>query len=785
MSFWKPASSSSSAYRSSSSVLRDDNEDRGVDAPTFNFSRAPLAQQRMLLPIYKHKRQFLYSMEHYGVVVLVGETGCGKSTQLVQFLYENGWASDENDFQIVCTQPRRIAAQTLAQRVAHEEGSGSVGGVVGYAVRFDDCTTLHRTRIKFVTDGILLREATLQDPLLSSYSVVIVDEAHERNINSDVLLGLLKKIRKRRPDLRVIVCSATIDAEAFLQFFVGNNSNSTDSSTSKGKSGSEGDKSTDSPPPAKKRKSRWDQPKNKEEDASKKNDDNQLQPESNYLQTGTIISVDGRQHAVDVLYLAEPAPDYIKKSVETALEIHAQEPMAGDILCFLPSGEDIDHAIRMAQETLDQQQQQQSSSSSRKRFKPVDCLPLYSALPYQMQARVFQQADRGGGKKQQQRRRIIFSTNMAETSVTVPRITHVVDCGLAKLPYFDPKTGFDRLIVTETSHASARQRTGRAGRVQAGKCHRLYTEKYMVDKMPIQTPPEILRTNLTGFILTLKALGVDNLLSFDLLDLPSIDALSHGLECLYALGAIDDKTNLTKLGMDMSAFPTEPRVARMLLESLEIGCSWEILSVASAMQVRQLFVKPRGGGGQSQQRLLDYEAAMSEVADPSGDHVTYANIIAEHDDRSGISSSRIHVDEDECRERFLHPIALRRALEVRNQLTAFLRKYGKIKAFGLAAGIGAAGGGGSLERSRAIRKCVTAGFFFNVAKLANDGRYYTIRKNILVTPSRASVFHSHGSSSEYIIFCETHDGTRGGIELRSISTIDARWLRELASHYWE
>ena len=591
--------------------------------------------------------------------------------------------------------------------------------------------------------------------------------AHERNINSDCLLGLLKKIRRRRKDLRIIVCSATIDAEAFLNFFTdGSSSTSTDDDKKK---------DAQQQPAEKKRKSRWGQPVTSKETTETKEDE---KDDNCKLDSGTIISVDGRQHSVDMLYLAEPAPDYIKKSVETALQIHWEEPSAGDILCFLPSGEDIDRAIRLAEETLDHHQQHNTMQNRSQ--KQVDCLPLYGSLPYQMQARVFQP------ESNRKRRRIIFATNMAETSVTVPRISHVIDCGLAKLPFFDPKTGFDRLVVTAISHASARQRAGRAGRMQAGKCFRLYTEQYMVDKMTASTPPEILRTNLTSFILTLKALGVDNILAFDLLDLPSVDALSHGLECLYALGAIEDNTSLSKLGMDMASFPTEPRVARMLLESLEMGCSWEVLSVASAMQVRQLFLKPRGGGGGlHQQRMLDYEAAMSEVADPSGDHVTYANIMAEHDDRSGTGGGRIHVDEDECKEKFIHPVALRRALEVRQQLTNFLRRYGKIKAMGIAAGLGAVGGGGTLERSKAIRKCVTAGFFFNVAKLANDGRYYTIRKHILVAPNQSSVFHSHGGSSEYILFCETHDGARGGIELRSVSTIDARWLRELAPHYWD
>lgn len=339
---------------------------------------------------------------------------------------------------------------------------------------------------------------------------------------------------------------------------------------------------------------------------------------------------------------------------------------------------------------------------------------------------------------------------------------------MVKLPYFDPVNGLERLIVGPISQASARQRSGRAGRVTMGKCYRLYTEQYFTKEMQSQTQPEILRTNLTGFILTLKALGVDNILAFDLMDVPSVDAIAHGLESLYALGAIDDNTHLTKLGNDLSAFPTDPRVSRMLLESLTENCAWEVLGVAAAMQVRDFLQPPRGH--RRPQAQIDYENAVAEIADPTGDHVTYANCLAEMEDKQ--------MSEQECREKFMNYLALRRALEVRKQLAGVLRKFGKVNAMGFV-------GDDGKTRSRAIRKCVTAGFFFNIAKLGNDGRYYTLRKKVLVTPSSNSVYSSHSmGGNEYIIFGETLDGPRGGIELRFVSSIEARWLGELAPHYW-
>ena len=725
--FWKPAGF--------------DDQESNASAPIFNFSSAPLAQQRLLLPIHKHKRQILHSVENFGVVVIVGETACGKSTQIPQYLMSNGWC--DKGFQIVCTQPRRIAAQTLAARVAEEVGQGGLGDTVGYTVRFDNRRSTN-TKIVYATDGIMLRELMLTDPLLSRYSVVMIDEAHERNLNSDILLGLLKRIRLKRPNLRIIVCSATIDAEAFLDFFVPKNENKNEKA--------EKTKPT--------RKRRWD------------NADGNTTAPPKTLNTGTIISVDGRQHSVDTFHLSSPTPNYLNKTVEIALNIcksSLEDPNhkgdKGDILCFLPSGEEVDEAIRMAEEIVDTQQPNLVNH--------IVFLPLYSRLPYKMQARVFQTDRHRNGRSNNgsnSKRRIIFSTNIAETSVTVPGITHVIDSGLVKLPYFDPETGFERLIVTQTSQASARQRAGRAGRLQAGRCYRLYTEKYFSDHMQKSTPPEILRSNLSSFILTLKAFGVDKILEFDMIDLPSIDALEHGLELLYALGAIDDETNLTELGSDMSSFSTEPRVSKMLLESLKEKCSKEVAEVASALQANSLFLTMRGRFGRRQHLQLDFNNAVSQFADSSGDHVTYVNVISDYENK--------RMDREECSENFLDYNTLKRVIGIRNHLLGHLRKFGRIDSLGTA----------TIEAQRkAILRCVTAGFFFNVARLRNDGKYYAIRgtKDVRVTPSPSSIFNTHGKHANYIIFSETYDGTKGGIELRGVSGIDPRWLRELAPHYWK
>ena len=434
--FWKPGSSSSVPKVPPSDIFHEESSRASTEltSPIFpsQSTTLPLTLQRQALPIYKFRTLLLYAIEYYPVLIVVGETGSGKSTQLPQYLYENGWADD--GYSIVCTQPRRVAAQTLASRVAVEVGDGQpVGETVGYTVRFDDCSSSH-TSIRYVTDGTLLREATVSDPLLSRYSVIIVDEAHERNLNTDALLGVLKKIRRKRKNLRIVVCSATIDAEAFLKFFIPKKKR-TKEEEAKQKTLKE-----TPTPPTKRRRRRWDIVDHSEKVPKEAHE---TKPPPPLKEQGTIISIDGRQHPVDMFYHQEPVADYIESSVDTALRIHFNNRPddEGDILCFLPTGEDIDRAIALAEEQVSGHFTS-SSSSNRTLAGNLVFLPLYGTLPYNLQRRVFDPK-----RASDSARRVIFATNIAETSVTVPHVSIVVDSGFVKMPFFDPKTGFDRLIV--------------------------------------------------------------------------------------------------------------------------------------------------------------------------------------------------------------------------------------------------------------------------------------------------------------------------------------------------
>ena len=359
---------------------------------------------------------------------------------------------------MACTQPRRVAAMSVAKRVADEmDGlclalrrfnshspcpTVTLGKEVGYSIRFEDMTEPGTTFLKYMTDGMLLREA-MNDPDLNRYSTVILDEAHERTLATDILMGLLKGVAKRRPDLRLIIMSATLDAQKFQRYFSINK---------------------DSQAP--------------------------------------LFKVPGRTHPVEIFYTQEPEPDYVEAAIRTVLMIHRAED-EGDILLFLTGEEEIEDACRKIKIEADDLLTQDPDAVG-----PLTCIPLYSSLPPAQQQRIFDPPPPRRNQDGPAGRKVIVSTNIAETSLTIDGIVYVVDPGFSKQKVYNPRIRVESLLVSPISKASAQQRAGRAGRTKPGKCFRLYTEKDFMKELEDQTHPEILRSNLSNTVLELVKLGV-------------------------------------------------------------------------------------------------------------------------------------------------------------------------------------------------------------------------------------------------------------------------------------
>ncbi|KAF6215585.1 hypothetical protein GE061_010341 [Apolygus lucorum] len=443
--------------------------------------RMTIEETQKSLPVYKFKDDLIQAIKDHQVLIIEGETGSGKTTQIPQYLWQAGFTNDGK--KIGCTQPRRVAAMSVAARVA-EEANVKLGNEVGYSIRFEDCTS-ERTVLKYMTDGTLHREF-LSEPDLQTYSVMIIDEAHERTLHTDILFGLVKDIARFRPDLKLLISSATLDAEKFSSFF------------------------DDAP----------------------------------------IFRIPGRRFPVDIYYTKAPEADYIDACVVSILQIHATQPL-GDILVFLTGQEEIE----TCQEILTDRVRRLGS-----RVKELVILPVYSNLPSDMQAKIFEPTPPGA-------RKVVLATNIAETSLTIDNIIYVIDPGFCKQNNFNSRTGMESLIVVPISKASANQRAGRAGRVAAGKCFRLYTAWAYKHELEDNTVPEIQRVNLGNVVLMLKALGINDLVHFDFLDPPPHETLVLALEQLYALGALNHHGELTKLGRRMAEFPLDPMMGKMLLAS--------------------------------------------------------------------------------------------------------------------------------------------------------------------------------------------------------------------------
>ncbi|XP_014504690.1 probable pre-mRNA-splicing factor ATP-dependent RNA helicase DEAH5 [Vigna radiata var. radiata] len=629
-------------------------------------SKLSIQEQRQSLPIYKLKKELIQAVHDNQVLVVIGETGSGKTTQVTQYLAEAGYTTKGK---IGCTQPRRVAAMSVAKRVAEEFGC-RLGEEVGYAIRFEDCTGPD-TVIKYMTDGMLLREI-LVDENLSQYSVIMLDEAHERTIHTDVLFGLLKQLVKRRPKLRLIVTSATLDAEKFSGYFFNCN----------------------------------------------------------------IFTIPGRTFPVEILYTKQPESDYLDASLITVLQIHLTEP-EGDILLFLTGQEEIDFACQSLYERM---------KGLGKNVPELIILPVYSALPSEMQSRIFEPAPPG-------KRKVVVATNIAEASLTIDGIFYVIDPGFAKQNVYNPKQGLDSLVITPISQASAKQRAGRAGRTGPGKCYRLYTESAYRNEMSPTTIPEIQRINLGMTTLNMKAMGINDLLSFDFMDPPSPQALISAMEQLYSLGALDEEGLLTKLGRKMAEFPLDPPLSKMLLASVDLGCSDEILTIIAMIQTGNIFYRPREKQAQADQK-------RAKFFQPEGDHLT---LLAVYEAWKAKNFSGPW-----CFENFVQSRSLRRAQDVRKQLLTIMDKY---KLDVVSAG----------KNFTKVRKAITAGFFFHAARKDPQEGYRTLVENqpVYIHPSSA-LFQRQ---PDWVIYHELVMTTKE--YMREVTVIDPKWLVELAPRFFK
>ena len=505
--------------------------------PSMPDSRVPAAIRSVIdaLPVTEHRARIVEAIRNHRVVIVSGETGSGKTTQLPKFCLEAGQGVRNDRTRrgglIGHTQPRRIAASSVATRIAEEMGT-PLGTDVGYKIRFNEKVS-PGTRIKLMTDGILLAESQ-RDRLLSAYDTLIIDEAHERSLNIDFLLGYLKQLidGPRRDDLKLIITSATIDAARFAEHF--------------------GEPGRPAP----------------------------------------VIEVSGRLYPVEVRYRppedmqAEDEDDEtdLPSAVETAVrELWNEKP--GDVLVFLPGEREIRETAEHLQRAVARGgagRGQGGRSRADLLLASAEIVPLYARLPAADQQRVFNPGNAP---------RIVLATNVAETSLTVPRIRYVVDSGLARMLRYRIRGKVDQLLIEPVSRAAANQRAGRCGRVAEGVCIRLFSEDDFQNR-PAFTDPEILRSSLASVILRMNALGLSEVSAFPFLDRPSPKAIADGYALLNELGAIDDRQRLTPIGRQLARLPVDPRLARMLLAGHRTGCLAEVLIITAALSVQDPRERP-------------------------------------------------------------------------------------------------------------------------------------------------------------------------------------------------
>ncbi|SPQ18754.1 27d842ff-5f29-4edd-a939-faf59b3ae1b8 [Thermothielavioides terrestris] len=710
---------------------------RRIQPATFGLELRFFAA-RQALPLWTRRDEIRGILRQKDVLVLVGETGSGKSTQVPQYLFQEPWCRSRKvkvkagagteevrvGGMIAITQPRRVAATTLAHRVSREAGtplsehnSGGGGangavskGLVGYSVRFD-----HRvppgTKIKYLTEGMLLQEL-LRDPHLKQYSAIIVDEVHERSVDVDLLLGFLKQIvsgdkaGRGGVPLKVVIMSATADVEGIRRFFSESVSHSPGSQPS-------------------------------------------LMPKS-----GTsvdFLQIEGRQFPVDIVHTPKPVPDIQQALLKLVFKFHTEEALSDkhgrkDILAFLTGQEEIEAAQKLIEEY---------ASTLASNLPKLKVFPLFGQLSMEAQHEAFQPVKGGFTRK------VVLATNIAETSVTVPGVRYVIDCGKAKVKQFRPRLGMESLLAKPISKSSAIQRAGRAGREGPGKCFRLYTEE-TYETLQETDLPEILRTDILSAVLTMKARGIDDVLSFPLMDPPEVESVEKALLHLHILGALSDDGSITETGRKMVLFPVTPPYARVLLAAAEAkyDCLLEAIDIISCITAGEdIFLQLR-----SEEAKEEAEEYRKELSRREGDLLTYLTTMqlyaAENTDRA-----------QWCKDRKIHVRNMKQALNIRKQLRGLCVREGMMEPpppdpqpFTPT----------SPEQAAVILKCFLKGFALKTAILAPDSSYVTSHGKHVVAIHPSSVLH--GQKKEAIMFLE-HVYTQKNYA-KKVSAIQASWIAD-------
>ena len=628
------------------------------------------------LPIAEHRANIKQALEQHKVLVIAGETGSGKTTQLPKLCLELGRGVQGL---IGHTQPRRLAARSVATRIA-EELRTPLGGLVGYQVRHEDRSNEH-SLVKLMTDGILLAE-TAGDRFLQRYDTLIIDEAHERSLNIDFLLGYIKRILPKRPDLKVIITSATIDLERFSRHF------------------------GDAP----------------------------------------IIEVSGRTYPVDTWYrplLGERDAQgnaleedlSVEQGILRALEEigqheRSQQQLPGDVLVFLPG----EREIRDCAEVLRKAQ-----------LRHAMVLPLYARLTPNEQQKIFQP---------QSGRKIVLATNVAETSLTVPGIRYVIDSGTARISRYSYRAKVQRLPVEPVSRASANQRQGRCGRVEAGICIRLYSEEDFLAR-PQFTDPEILRTNLAAVILQMLSLRLGAIEDFPFIEPPEGRAITDGFTTLQELQAVSQAGELTELGRQLARLPIDPRVGRMLLAAAEQGSLREVLIVASALSTQDARVRPA-----DKQQAADQ--AHAQWQDPDSDFAALINLWRDFEQQrqeQGSSAARRW-----CRQNYVNFLRMLEWRDAHRQLVLICREL-KL-AFNA-----------EPASYDALHRSLLTGLLSHIGQKSEDNDYLGARqRRFLIHPSTGL----GRKKPQWIMAAELVETTR--LYARLVARIDPLWAEQAAPH---